>query len=131
MTIGLDDVAPVVSAIGGPHRVVLVVEHVTVEGENVPNYGAYVHPMGDEGEEVLVGVLSFFGLTEADDEAAPEYSFNFDLTDLVARLTDADRWDPSQVTFSFHPVNQNWVAAVREEGSIPTVTIGSVGLSVQ
>jgi tyrosinase len=131
VTIGLEDVAPVVGAIGGPHRVVLMLEHVTVEGENVPNYGAYVHPMGDEGEEVLVGVLSFFGLTEAD-EATPDFSFAFDLTDLVARLTDVDKWDPSRVTFSFHPVNQNWVAAVREEGNdIPTVTIGSVGLSIQ
>jgi tyrosinase len=131
VTIGLDDVAPVVGAIGGPHRVVLMLEHVSVDGENVPNYGAYVHPMGDEGEEVLVGVLSFFGLTQADDDAAPEYSFAFDLTDLVARLTDVGKWDPSQVTFSFRPVNQNWVAAVREESSIPTVTIGSVGLSIQ
>jgi len=124
---------------GPPPSVYLNVENI--EGEANPGllYGVYVNvPAGeppDPDGPHFAGTMSFFGIessTEDDDdrEEAPHgLRHVFDITSLVAKLTELGRWDPEHlhVTFSAIGVEDEVASGL----DVPPVRIGRVSLFMQ
>ncbi len=126
-------------SLGAPQSVYLNVENI--EGEANPGllYGVYVNlPAGeppDPDGPHFAGTMSFFGIessTEDDDdreEAAHGLRHVFDITSLVAELTELGRWDPEHldVTFSAIGVEDEIASGL----DVPPVRIGRVSLYMQ
>jgi hypothetical protein len=126
-------------SLGPPPSVYLNVENI--EGEANPGllYGVYVNLPADEPPDPdgphFAGTMSFFGIessTEDDDdrEEAPHgLRHVFDITPLVAKLTELGRWDPEHlhVTFSAIGVEDEIASAL----DVPPVRIGRVSLFMQ
>jgi tyrosinase len=126
-------------SLGAPPRMYLNVENI--EGEANPGllYGVYVNlPEGefpDPDGPYFAGAMSFFGIesTTEDDEDQEEARHGlrhvFDITTLVAKLTELGRRDPGHldVTFSAIGVEDEIASAL----DIPPVRIGRVSLFMQ
>ena len=133
LPIAVEDIEALVAAIGAPTRLVLTLEHIEVTGPDSPDYGIFVEPRGGAGDDaVLVGVLSLFGVVgDTDQDSGHEYNFAFDLEPAVEQLSAIDQWDPSTVTLSFRPLNEQWITAQRADDAVSDITIGSISISVQ
>ena len=129
--VALADMPP---ALGDVERVSLLVEHITVDGAPIPQYGVFLDPTGDGSDTIYVGVMPFFGLKEANAPGAShELNYAFDVTDVVKELIAAGRWDPAVAQFRFQPVNQQALAADVAASPVDepaTVNVGSVSLFV-
>jgi tyrosinase len=117
-----------------------------VEGEEDPGlaYAVYLNLPDDQDpdsapESYHVGNVSFFGIERArqvdrDHAGGHGLRYAFDITDLVAELRDAGRWDPDKVRVTFTPVRlappegETELEAAEET---PPVQIGRVGLYYQ
>jgi tyrosinase len=111
-----------------PRRVYLNVENVTGERAST-NYGVYLNlPEGavpaEDDDEHLAGVLSTFGVDRAsrpdDAHGGGGLHVTFDITDLVARLQEAAKWDPRALQVTFVPHG--------EAAQVAPVRVGRVSL---
>ena len=129
LTMTLTDVPPVIDP---SDHVTLLVEHISAEGEHLPQYGVFLDPDGDLDTALYVGLLPLFGLADPDEPEA-ELTYAFDLTDLVADLVGQGRFDPTQASLRFVPVNQEAMRAAIEDvgATLGSVTIGSVSLFLE
>ncbi|MBD7949269.1 tyrosinase family protein [Oerskovia rustica] len=110
-----------------PERLLLVLEHITLEGDNQPpTYAVYV---GDtEDDDALVGNLPLFGVRESQEaDAEHGLSYVFDITDVAAVLGERGAWDPGHLHLTFHPV----VHDEQEALAAPEVVVRTVRLMVQ
>jgi tyrosinase len=124
-------------SLGPPPSVYLNVENI--EGDANPGllYGVYVNLPKDEPPDPegahFAGTMSFFGIESStadddDEEEAPHgLRHVFDITSLVAALSEQGRWDPEHLHVTFSPVG------VENEGAldVPAVKIGRVSLFMQ
>jgi tyrosinase len=129
VTITLTDMPPVLDA---SSHVSLLVEHITVDGENLPQYGIFLDPGGDVDADLFVGVMPLFGIANADQPGA-DLSYAYDLTDLVGELIATGRFDPLQASLRFRPINEDAMTATVEETGIDlgAVHIGSISLFLE
>ena len=124
-----------------PERVYVNVEGVEADQNPGVVYGVYVNLPDDQDPDTAdrfqVGNLSFFGVelasdVERDHRGGPGLRYAFDITELVKRLREEDRWNPEQVTVTFSPLGapEDEPAAELTEGG-PAVKIGRVGIYYQ
>ena len=114
-------------------RVNLLIEHITAEGVNLPQYGVFLDPDGDDVDSIFVGVMPFFGIDEANAaDGDHELSYAFDVTDVVRDLLAEGRFDLSLAQFRFRPVNEQAMEATSAElvAAPATVNLGSISLFV-
>ncbi len=108
-----------------------------IEGTKNPGvvYGVYLNlpagAAGDERDDHLAGVVSFFGIEQAGTaEAAPTgrdahpIRYSFDVTDTVDRLQAKGVWDPSRLTVDLLPVE----GSEPEDDADAEIRVGSVSL---
>ena len=129
LTVMLTEMPPVIDP---SDHVTLLVEHISAEGEHLPQYGVFLDPDGDLDTALYVGLLPLFGLADPEEPGA-ELTYTFDLTDLVADLVGQGRFDPTQASLRFVPVNQEAMTAAIEDvgATLGSVTIGSVSLFLE
>jgi tyrosinase len=124
----------------GSEHVYLGIEDI--EGDKNPGllYGVFVNmPEGaalDHESPYYAGTMSLFGIEssksdedDADDEAPHTLRYAFDITPIVAKLTEEDRWDPEHVDVTITPIEarDEEIAAY----DIPPVKIGRISLYVE
>jgi tyrosinase len=124
-----------------PERVYVNVEGVEADENPGVVYGVYVNLPDDQDPDTAdrfhIGNLSFFGVelagdVDRDHRGGPGLRYAFDISELVTRLRDEDRWNPEQVTVTFSPLGGSGdePAAEQAEGA-PSVKIGRVGIYYQ
>ena len=124
-----------------PERVYVNVEGVEADENPGVVYGVYVNLPDDQdaatADRFHVGNLSFFGVELASDvdrdhRGGPGLRYAFDISELVKRLREDDRWDPGQVTVTFSPLGAPEDEPVVEQAEgAPAVKIGRVGIYYQ
>lgn len=105
---------------GRRQRIFLNVENIT-SAEGAGPYDVYLNvpARADRhvGEDLFVGRLPLFGLTEASrvgtTHAGSGLHYVFDVTDLYERLAAQPGWDPNRLRISFVPKEQRLTAKVR------------------
>ncbi len=113
-----------------------------IEGDRNPGllYGVFVNmPEGaalDHRSPYYAGTMSLFGIEETrsddddDDEDAPHaLRYAFDISEIVARLEEENRWDPESLDVTITPIEAADSAIAAYE--IPPVEVGRVALYVQ
>jgi hypothetical protein len=122
---------------GAASRVLLRVENIEAERNSGLAYAVYVNlPVDAEAvsrEQHLAGVVSLFGVEDANepDSEHPSFNYVFDITDLVRASVGRQEWDPAQAVVTvepFDPVVSGDEERAESFQQLPTVRIGRVSL---
>jgi tyrosinase len=113
-----------------------------IEGDKNPGllYGVFVNMPEDAALDhespYYAGTMSFFGIEstktdedEDNDDAPHTLRYAFDISPIVARLMQEDRWDPEHLDVTITPIEAPDEDIARYE--IPSVHIGRVSLYVE